>query len=209
MLPSEVLKPGMVGVNLKGQFDVLGTINTFAQGDTKAAHVWWVLPNGKIATTGAKALLFYGEVDPDEYLKGKTCYLLETVDPLTKWQLGIMQACHQDLMKAGAGRFYGIWKPFYIGMLGLFFGGVEKMGFKPTSKRPTFPICSQAVAYPFWKADVPIGKAQGKQDWSAVLPETILKEAQETGFDLSRGWLDNRSTPCYKLRILKDAPYQF
>lgn len=177
--PSEILKPGMIGVNLKGSFDLLGTLDTILQGDTQASHVWWVLPNGKIATTGADWMVMYGEADPDKYLNGKSCYLLETIEPLTSAQLSIMEACHQALMKSGAGRLYGLWKFGVIWSLCLVHGEATRAGLKPTTKRPTCPICSQAVAYPFWTAGVHLGESQGKEDWSAVLPETILSIARD------------------------------
>lgn len=209
MKPSEILKPGMIGVNLKGNFDPMGTLDTLLQGDTKAAHVWFVLRNGNIATTGAKALLFYGEVDPDEYFKGKSCYLLETVDPLNSAQLSIMQAAHNEMMDSGPGRIYGLWKFGIIWGLCLIHGAVNKTGNKPKIRRPTCPICSQAVAYPFWSAGVPIGKSQGKEDYTAVLPETILAEAQQTGYMLAQGLLENRQKPCYMLRTVRDTPFKF
>lgn len=36
MKPSEVLKPGMIGINLKGPIDVMGTIDTLLQGDNQS-----------------------------------------------------------------------------------------------------------------------------------------------------------------------------
>jgi hypothetical protein len=207
--PSEILRPGMIGVNLKGHIDPMGTLDTLLQGDTDGAHVWWVLPNGKIATTGAKALVIYGEADPDTYLAGKSCYLLETVDPLTAEQLKIMEACHQQIMRSGLGRIYGIWKFGVIWALALFNGDVSKTGYKPKTTRPICPICSQAVGYCYWSAGIPIGKSQGKEDWTSDLPETIIKEAKQTGYSLAQGWMNNRITPCYMLKTIQDKPFQF
>jgi hypothetical protein len=202
-----ILKPGMIGVNLKGRIDLMGTIDTVLQGDTEAAHVWWVLPSGKIATTGAQALIVYGEADPAEYLKGKSFFLLETVDPLTSGQLAIMQAAHQQIMRSGVGRVYGIWKFAWIWTLATLHGEVDKTGKQPKKGPPFAPICSQAVAYPFWSAGVPVGKMFGKQDWTAVLPETILKEAKAVGFMLADGQLEQRAKPCCYLKTVQDRPF--
>lgn len=202
------LKPGMIGINLKGDFDPLGTVDTFLEGDTKAAHVWWVLPNGKIATTGASWLVLYGEVDPAKYLRGKTFFLLETVDPLTPDQLSIMQVAHEEMLHSGWGRLYGGWKiPLLLG-LELLHGSPEKMGKDPKTTRPTCPICDQAVGYPFWKADVPIGKEQGKQDWSALSPKIFLAEASQTSDLIKQGWLVRTpGKPCYYLTTVQDKPF--
>lgn len=209
MKPSEILKPGMVGVNLKGFIDPMGTIDTVLQGDTEAAHVWMVLPSGKIATTGAEKFIIYGEVEPDKYLKGKTFFLLETVDPLTAGQHTIMQAAHNDLMRSGWGRIYGIWKFPILGLLGFIHGDVEKTGKQPKRTRPVCPICSQAVGYPCWTAGLYVGKSQGKLDYTALLPETFLKEAKQTSYMLAQGYLENRSKPCYMFRTVQDIPYRF
>lgn len=206
----QMLKPGMVGVNLKGQFDPTGTLNTFLQGDTEAAHVWWVLWSGKIATTGAKWGVFYGEEDPEEYLKRRPFYLLETVDPLPAVKLAIMQQAHQEMMRSGLARLYGLWKFPILSLLAAIHGDVAKLGRKPKLTRPTCPICSQAVAYPFWCAGVPIGKSQGKEDWTAVLPETILKEAKQVSYMLAAGLIpETRQKPCYMLRTVRDTPFIF
>lgn len=201
--------PGQIGINLKGRFDPLGTADVILQGDTKASHVWLVLPNGKIATTGAKWLVLYGEVDPDEYLKGKSCYLLETVDPLTSQQLAIIQYAHNSLMKSGPGRIYGLWKFGVIWALDFFQGQASKTGFTEKTGHPTCPICSQAVGYALWKAGVPVGKSVGKEDYTAVLPETFLQEAQQTAYDLAKGYMENRTTPCYLLKTVQDSPFSF
>lgn len=199
------LKPGMIGVNLKGKVDPMGTIDTVLQGDTEAAHVWWVLPNGKIASTGAVAGLFYGELEPREYLKNKKFYLLETIDPISVSMLSVMQACHEQLMASGLKRFYGIWKFPILFSLGVINGNVTKTGRTPKTTVPDFPICSQALAYPFWKAGIPIGKAQGKEDWTAVLPQTILAEAKEASFYRARLLLGER--PCYFLNLVEPLPF--
>lgn len=207
--PSEYLKPGMIGVALKGSFDPMGTLDTVLQGDTKASHVWYVLPNGRIATTGAEWLVLYGDVDPDTYLQGKSFYLLETVDPLTPIQLEIIRLAHEELKKAGAGRIYGIWKFAVLWGITVANGAVDKTGKDIKTGRPTCPICSQAVAYPFWKAGVPIGRSQGKVDWTAVLPETILHEAMDTAGALQAGWMNGRTTPCYLLTTVQPEPFHF
>jgi hypothetical protein len=201
------LKPGMIGVSLKGFIDPMGTIDTVLQGDTEAAHVWWVLPSDRIATTGAKAFVFYGEVEAAKYLRGKTFYLLETVDPLPADKLARMQAAHDDLMHSGAGRLYGLWKFPLLGLLAARHGDVDKMGRKPKITRPVCPICSQAVAWCFWHAGIPIGKMFGKEDWSAVLPETILKEAKAVSFMLASGALERRDKPCYMLKTVRERPF--
>lgn len=199
------LKPGMVGINEKGKFDPFGTVNTMAQGGSDGAHSWRVLKNGKIATTGAVAGIFYGEVDPQEYLKGKTFFLLETVDPLTDSMLTIMEECHKQLMASGIKRLYGLWKLPMLEGLAAIHGNVTKTGLKPKIGVPEFPICSQAVAYAFWEAGVPIGEALGKEDWSAVLPETFLIEAKETSYYLD--YLLNGKRPCYHLKMVE--PFAF
>lgn len=209
MKPSEILKPGMVGVELKRGFSLTDTGITVLEGDTQAKHVWLVLPNGKIATTGAEKFFFYGEVEPDDYLPGKTFLLLETVDPLTSDQLEAIQVAHNELMASGLGRFYGIWKfPWLLGIEAAT-GFISKSGRQVATKKPICPICSQAVAYPLWKAGVPVGESQGKEDFSAVLPKTFQIEAVETAFSEARGWLNPREKPCYLLRTVKDTPYQF
>lgn len=202
-----VLKPGMIGVNLKGKIDPFGSLNTVLQGDTQAAHVWWVLPSGKIASTGAKFGVFYGEEDPTKYLPRRPFFLLETIDPLTSGQLAIMQAAHDEMMGSGIKRLYGLWKFGVIAALAWKNGFVEKTGLKPTNTAPAFPICSQAVAYPFWKAGVPIGKMFGKQDWSAVLPETLLAEALAVEDILTGGLLDQEKKPCFKLHLVNSKPF--
>jgi hypothetical protein len=199
------LKPGMVGVNLKGTFDPMGTIDTVLQGDTDAAHVWWVLPSGRIATTGAVSGILYGERDAAEYLKGKKFFLLETIDTIPNDKLAIMQHCHEQMLHSGIKRFYGIWKFLWLEWLAAIDGSVTKTGLKPKTSVPEFPICSQALAYCFWSAGMPIGAAQGKEDWTAVLPETILAEAKEVSFRLDALLLGKR--PCYYLKLVEPLPF--
>lgn len=208
-MPPGLLTPGRVGVMLKGRLDVMGTLDTVLQGDTEAAHVWWVLPSGKIATTGAKGLLFYGEVEAARYLHGKRFYLLETVDPMSAGQLAILQAAHQEMMQSGLARLYGLWKFLLLSLLAARFGHVSKTGRLPKTTRPSFPICSQALGYCFWKAGVPIGKSQGKEDWTAVLPETILKEAKQVTFMRTLGDLESRTKPCYYLNLVSTTYFEF
>ena len=207
-MDTELFKPGRIICHVPVGFDGLGRFNTVLQGDTECKHVELMLPNGKIASTGAKFGLWYGERDVRS-LKGKAFFLLETVDPLTSGQLSIIQQAHDEMMDSGFwGRIYGLWKFPWLWALGWVKGDIEKAGLSTKQSRPTAPICSQAVAYPMWKAGCPIGKSQGKQDWTAVLPETIIKEAKQTSYSLQNGWLDGRTTPCYKFRTLKDTPYR-
>jgi hypothetical protein len=176
------LRPGTIGVCLRGSFDPLGTIDTVMQGDTMASHVWWVLPNGCIATTGAKWGIVYGEVKAEEYLKGKSYVLLNTVDELSEEQLGIMEACHEEIMQSGVARVYGAWKFGQLEFKHILSGPVSKLGSISPFYPPKFPICSQAVAYCCWKAGIQVGKMFGKEDYTAVLPETFLFEAQAVSF---------------------------
>lgn len=200
------LKPGMIGVNLKGDLDAMGTINVLLQGDTQAAHVWWVLPSRKIATTGAEHWAVYGERDPEEYLKNKKFFLIQTVDPLPPDKLEILQKCHDEIMASGVKRIYGGWKFALMWLIAATGSGfISKTGKKVKTTVPEFPICSQAVAYCFWSAGIPIGKANGKEDWTGVLPETILAEAQE-GTDRLL-YLTAGSHPCYFLNLVEQLPF--
>ncbi len=207
MNPKSLFKPGRVICHVPVGLDPVGRFNNLLQGDNECKHVELMLPNGKIASTGAKLGLWYGERELSS-LKGKSFYLLETVDPLTDAQLATVQLAHEDMMSSGPwSRIYGLWKFPWIWSLALMNGNVEKTGFTPKGTRPVAPICSQAVAYPFWLAGAPIGKSQGKQDWTAVLPETILKEAKDTSYDLEQGWLKRREKPCYKFKLVQSLPY--
>jgi hypothetical protein len=202
-----LLKPGMVGVKLKGDFDPSGTLVDIIKGDSKAAHVWLVLPNGKIATTGANFGVFYGEVDPIAYLKGMAFFLLETVDQLSDTQLLIIQACHEAMLKSGIKRFYGIWKfPLLYG-LDLIHGQASRTGFNIATGMPICPICSQAVAYCLWTAGVNVGESQGKEDYTAVLPETILQEGQTTLYALQKGFMANRAGNSFLLALVQVSPF--
>ncbi len=209
--PSEILKPGMVIVvtRRKGEISPIGTLNETIEGDSVADHVCLMLPNGKIGTTGAESFVLYGEVDPDEYLQGKTVYLLETVDPLTAGQLAIIQACHNEMLHSGLARLYGGWKIPYLLCLELFTGSPQKTGLKPKLTRPSCPICDQAAGYPLWKAGVEVGESVGKLDWTALSPDIYLKEGQQTAFDLAKGWLQDKGDPCYLLRTVQDKPFIF
>lgn len=189
MRPSQILEPGTIGINLKGGVNPWEQGNTLLKQDTRAGHTWYVLPSGKIATTGADWGVLYGEADPDEYLKGRQCFLLQTVDPLTAVQLAIIQTCHERLLHSGPGRVFGLWQFAWLKASVAWNGNISKIGLTPRDTRPTCPFCSQAVAYPFWEAGIPIGKMFGKQDWTAVLPETILQEAQSVGVMLESGRL--------------------
>lgn len=207
MNPDELFKPGRIICHVPVGLDLFGRFNTVLQADTECKHVELMLPNGKIASTGAKFGLWYGERGIDS-LKGKTFFLLETVDPLTSGQLAIIQAAHNEMMDSGFwGRIYGLWKFPWLWALGWVKGDIEKTGIGKKETRPTAPICSQAVAYPNWKAGIPIGKSQGKEDWTAVLPETIIKEAKDTTDNLKNGWFDGRTKPCYKFRTIQDTPF--
>lgn len=182
------MKPGTVGINLKQ--GILGTYTTVSQGDTDAAHVWIVLPNGKIATTGAKFGCIYGEVDAEEYLKDKQYYLLEPIDPLTQGQLNTLQNCHDSLMADKKARFYG-----FIEYLKLKrsarkgTGHIAHLGKSPTLEQPRYYICSQVTGWLCWMMGVTVGKALGKDDYTAVLPETFINEARATQFMLDAGFL--------------------
>ena len=204
------LRPGMVGVNLKGKADPSGTINTLLQGDAEAAHVWLVLPNGKIASTGAKLGFIYGEIEAEKYLKRRPFFLLETVDPLSNGQLAIIQAAHDEMMASGIKRGYGLWKFPALYALALKNGFVEKMGATLKTTAPAFPICSQAVGYPLWRAGVLVGKMFGKLDYTALLPQTFLDEAQAVAFMLAEGAIKpNPDKPQHYLKALNDRPYIF
>lgn len=199
------IQPGRVIVVLRNDLNPLSILDTTAQGDTLAAHVCRVLKSRKIATTGAVLDVLYGEKDALEYLSDKKFFLLETVDPITDAMLSIMEACHDQMMASGMKRLYGIWKLPILEGLGILHGSVSKMGPNPKTTMPEFPICSQAVAYPYWKAGIPIGKELGKQDWTAVTPETFLVEAMET-FSLL-GDLRDMTRPCYHFRLVNEVPF--
>jgi hypothetical protein len=201
-----ILRPGMVGVCLKKPIDPLGTFTTLAQGDTEAAHVWRVRRDGKIATTGAQLGILFGYVDAIKYLRGKTFFLLEPVDPWTDIQLTIMDMAEDAIKAQPLGRAYGPWRYWQFWARAFWGGDVKTLG-DTKGRPPKFPICSQTVAYPLWKAGAPVGKSQGKLDWMAVLPETILKEAKQTEYELAAG--TEFKHPCYYLRLVQDEPYRF
>lgn len=203
---AEILKPGMVGVNLKRRRDPLGTFTTLSQGDTEAAHVWRVRSDGTIATTGAKWGVMYGYVEAASYLLGKTFYLLETIDPLTDEQLRTMDEAEDEIQ--GINRFYGFWRYAQLYGAALQDGSVEKLGKEPNVNAPAFPICSQAVGYPYWKAGVPVGKMFGKEDYTALLPETFLKEALAVAFLIRQKALDKHVKPCYYFHLVKQTPFK-
>jgi hypothetical protein len=199
------LKPGQVIVCLKGSFDFFGTITDALQGDTEAFHVCIVLPNGKIATTNAIDHIIYGEREAKSYLEGRTFFILQTIDPLTDEKLAIIQKCHENIMDSGIDRLYGIWKFPILECLGIIEGAVPKMGSEPKMTRPDFPICSQAVAYCLWNAGIKVGQALGKEDWTAVIPETFLVEAKETYYYRDRILLGER--PAYNLETIEPFPF--
>lgn len=196
----DILKPGQIGVSLFTGFEPVAFFNVMAQGDTRAKHVWMVLPNGKIATTGADKFVMYGEVDPKEYLKNKTYYLLETIDPLPQDKLDNIQKIHDQIMQSKINRFYGFWKIPEMLFVEMFKGEVDQFGNEDPNALPKFPICSQAVAYILWQTGIPIGKALGKIDYSAVTPRVILQEAEYDSAQIDSLLLGKR--PCYYLRLV-------
>lgn len=206
MSVKDYLKPGMVGVSLKkGLFDILGTFTTLAQGDTEASHVWRVRQDGTIATTGGKAGVLFDYVDPERYLKGRQFYLLETVDPLNASQLRIMDWADELIRRQRFARAYGVWKYAQLWAKAELEGSIDSLD-PPAGKPPRFPICSQAVGFALWKAGVPVGKSQGKRDWSAVLPQTILQEAKQTRYSEAAGAFF--PAPCMLLQTVQDEPFE-
>jgi hypothetical protein len=202
-----VLEPGTIGINVKGWLDRARAPRLGAA--FRAGHAWYVLPSGKLATTGADRMVLYGEVDPDEYLAGRYCFLLRTVDALTSAQLAIIEACHQRLAASGPGRIFGLWRFAWVRALVAWDASIAKARLQSTRARPTFLFCSQAVAYPFWMAGVPIGKMFGWQDWTAIFPETILQEARTVGALIASGQIDRHRKPCYYLRPVQDVAFRF
>jgi len=196
------IQPWDIGVNLPGKRDLLGHVNTLLQGDTLAAHIWCALPDGKIASTGAKAGVLYGEVEAEHYVTRRPYFVLRTVDPIPEDKQKLLLQAHERMMVAGVKRFYGFWKYPLLMALGFRHGFIQKMGKDPKIETPDFPICSQAIAYLFWSAGIPIGKTLGKKDWTAVLPETFLDEAQVTQALLADG-LKFETRPCLKLTIVR------
>jgi hypothetical protein len=196
------IRPWDIGVNIPGKRDLLGHVNTLIQGDTMAAHIWCALPDGKIASTGAVGGVLYGEVEAEHYVTRRPYYILRTVDPIPEDKQKLLLLAHQQLMAAGVKRFYGFWKYPLLMALGFQNGFITKMGSVPKITIPDFPICSQAIASLYWAAGIPIGKTLGKVDWTAVLPETFLDEAQVTASLLADG-LKFETRPCLKLTIVR------
>lgn len=132
-----MLKPGMVIAHVKDKsLDALGTLTTTLQGDVAVKHVELVLPNGKIATTGAKFGIVYGEVDAEKHLKGKSFFVLETLFPLPQDKLDKIQEGHEVIMKSGVKRLYGAWKFLQLQLMAIKNGAVNSI----SKGDPSFPI---------------------------------------------------------------------
>jgi hypothetical protein len=204
---SRDLEPGTIGINVKGRVDpVRGPRLETAR---RAGHAWFVLPSGKIATTGADRMVLYGEVDPRDYLAGRRFFLLRTVDPLTSAQLASLQTSHRHLVESGAGRIFGFLQYVWIRARLRWDARVTDPGVQPRMPRPNWLFCSQAVAYAFWMAGVPIGKMFGWRDWTVILPETILQEARTVDSLIASGEIDRHRKPCYYLRPVHDMAFRF
>jgi hypothetical protein len=204
---SRDLQPGTIGINVKGRVDPadvprLGTV-------ARAGHAWYVLPSGRIATTGADRMVLYGDVVPEEYLAGRHFFLLRTVDALTSSQLATLEMCHQRLVESGPGRIFGFWQYAWIRARLRWDAQVKDPSVPPRTALPSWLFCSQAVAYAFWTAGIPIGKMLGWQDWTVILPLTMLQEARAVNALIASGQIDRHRRPCYYLRPVQDVAFSF
>lgn len=181
------LKPGQLLLFEKNGFDPIGSFITSQERETNICHAAFVGINGKIWTTGAYGFLekiFYGQVDPEEYLKNRKYHVAE-FDNLTGEELCIMD----KTAKLMEGQPYGFSKVSWLMFLSnLPTGGVVKqIHFWPwkTGIYLDSPFCSESVANACWKAGRFICQDVGKKEPSAIAPSSIYTYAKTKETDLN------------------------
>jgi hypothetical protein len=144
----------------------LAWLNRFAQGNTDAGHVCLYVGNGKIHTTGANGLLWYGEVDAAKYLEGKEW-------EVRRWPGGLTTTQVEQVLEWSFSLFGG---RYPIGKLLLMFAykfrgeQIDQVAGPGNGKGM---ICGGAVAYCLDGAGLEVLKRLEKTDYDAVTPEDL------------------------------------
>lgn len=174
------LSPGDILLFKKDKgFDPIGTLVTSEERDTDVCHSAFVGVNGNIWTTGAKGLMFYGQVNTIKYLKDQSFYVCR-FDVLSPLQISIMDT-NAERMR---GMMYGFWKVFLLIQKSKF-GGVVRRLYPWLTKTVKNPFCSEAVSDCCWKAALRVCEIMGKEEPSAITPANLKSYAQLKGTSLN------------------------